>query len=79
MFYIEGDMLMAVKLTTSPVFERVSTTLLFSDPHLAAFNATNDVSSDARFVMLEDAESEETRLPKIHVVENWYEEFRGRE
>ena len=60
-------MLMAVKLTTSPVLGRVSTTPLFSDPHLAAFNATNDVSSDGRFVMLEDAESKETRPPKIQV------------
>ena len=36
-----------------------------------------DVSPDGRrFVTVEDVEVEP---PRIHVVENWFEEFRGRE
>ncbi len=36
LFYVEGDTLTAVEVTTSPAFAAVSTTPLFSDPHLSA-------------------------------------------
>ena len=91
LFYVEGNTLMAVRVTTSPAFAPVSTTPLFSDPHLFAGAPiqvagelsggarTYDVSADGRFVLLDTAASEEAKPPSIHVVENWYEEFRNRQ
>ena len=79
---MEGTTLMAVKVTTSTVVTPVSTNSLFSDQHLVAQYAnwvTYDVSADGRFVLVDTAESEEAKPPSIHVVENWYEEFRHRE
>ena len=83
LFYVEGDALMAVEVTTSPAFAAVSTTPLFSDTHLFApggfVPVSYDVSAHGRFVLVDEAESEEAIPPSIHVVENWYEEFRDRE
>ncbi len=82
LFYVEGDTLTAVEVTTSSVFAAVSTTPLFSDPHLSASSfarVTYDVSADGRFVLMDSAESADAEPPSIHVVENWYEEFRDRE
>jgi len=82
LFYVEGETLTAVELTTSPNFVAISTTPLFSDPHLTARSpsqVTYDVSADGRFVLVDSAESPESKPAAIHVVENWYEEFRDRE
>ena len=73
---------MAVEVTTSPVFAPIATKPLFSDSHLFVSNDNQvayDVSSDGRFVLVEDAGGEEARPPSIRVVLNWYEEFRDRE
>ena len=73
---------MAVEVTTSPAFAAVAATPLFSGPHLSADGVcamSYDVSADGRFVLVDDAESEEAKPPSIHVVQNWYEEFRDRE
>ena len=81
LFYVEQDTLMAVGVTTSPAFAAVSTTPLFSDPHLVArtpIPVSYDVSTDGRFVLVDTVESEEAKPPSIHVVENWFEEFRDR-
>ena len=43
------------------------------------FRITYDVLTDGRFVLLDSVESAEAEPPSIHVVENWYEEFRDRE
>ena len=69
-------------MTTSPNFAAVSTTPLFSDPRLSAANSnqvTYDVSADGRFVLAGSVENAEAEPPSIHVVENWFEEFRDRE
>jgi len=82
LFYVEGDTLTAVEVTTSPSFVAVVTTPLFSDPHLAAGNSnqvTYDVAADGRFVLADSVDSADAMPPSIHVVENWYEEFRDRE
>jgi len=82
LFYVEGSTLMAVEVTTSPVFEAGVTTPLFSDPQLRSpspNDVTYDVSADGRFVMSDSAESSEEEQPSILVTQNWYEEFRGRE
>ena len=46
-------------------------------------SSTLDVSADGqRFVVVEDLENEEgeeAKPPSIHIVENWFEEFKDRE
>ena len=86
LFYVEDDTLMAVEVTTTPVFSAGVTTPLFSNPHLSdrgrmGDHAVYDVSEDGRFVMPDSAaiEGANEEPPDIQVVENWYEEFRDRE
>ena len=81
LFYVEGETLIAVSVTTEPRFEAGKAKRLFSDPNLTWQERTMpqyDVSPDGqRFVMIESA-GERSR-PVIRVVQNWYEEFRDRE
>ncbi len=82
LFYVEGDTLMAVEVTDSPSFAPLSTTALFSDPGLSATSpnsVTYDVAADGRFVLTDSVEGADRELPRIRVVQNWYEEFRDRE
>ena len=49
-------------------------------PNLRATEHRHDVSPDGwRFVLVEEIESEKAKAPLIHVVQNWFEEFRDRE
>ena len=56
---------------------------LFEDPGLGTTNANQlwyDVSADGqRFVMVGTVETEVDKAPSIHVVENWFAEFRDRQ
>ena len=86
LFYVDGVTLMAVEVTTSPVFAAGVIGPLFSDLYLRDPGPTRattnyDVSADGRFVMVGSAESEgaDGEQPPIQVIENWYEEFRDRE
>ena len=79
-FYVEGGTLMAVSVTTSPVFSVGAAQPLFEDrPAFEGRGQRYDVTPDGqRFVMVEtlgDAGGGQA----IHVVMNWFEEFRGRE
>jgi hypothetical protein len=40
---------------------------------------TYDVSADGRFVLMDSALGEDAKPPSIHVVENWFAEFRDRQ
>ena len=81
LFYVEADNLMAVEVSTRPSFTPGATTRLFQDPNLrAAPDHRYDVSRDGqRFVLVETIESEEAKAPSIHVVQNWFAEFRDRQ
>ena len=81
LFYIEGNTLIAVGVTTGPEFRIGPSERLFSDPNLSGFAWNYDVSAHGRFVMVERVadDSQEQRKPAIHITENWYEEFRDRE
>jgi eukaryotic-like serine/threonine-protein kinase len=70
-FYVEQGKLIAVTVTTHPVFSSSTPTLLFQNAALPNY----DVSSDGkRFIVMEKPPA--GRPLTIHVVENWFEEFR---
>ena len=78
-FYVEDDTLIAVSVNTKPIFAVGSAERLFSDPNFANYSPqqTYDVTADGqRFVMVKNLGD-----PKytIHVVQNWFEEFRDRQ
>jgi hypothetical protein len=72
---------MAAAVSTADGFTVVSTKALFRHSSLGTTTATNfDVSPDGeRFLVVETLGDEADGAPAIHVIENWYEEFRGRE
>jgi Tol biopolymer transport system component len=83
LFYVEGSTLMVVPVSTAPSFTRGQPQRLFESPdmvHVAgAQRVAYDIFPDGqRFVTVAPVE-EEGATPKIRVVENWYEEFRGRQ
>ena len=82
LFYVEGETLIAVEVSTEREFSIGKTTRLFDHPGLRpGFNyAPYDVSPDGkRFLLVEPfTETGEVPKPTIRVVENWAEEFRGR-
>ena len=76
--------LMAVETSVEPSFQSGSPHSLFSKPGLrhpgAGINRRYDVSADGqRFVMIENVEGDEPEQISIHVVQDWYEQFRDRE
>ena len=74
---------MSVAISTTEGFWAGSAKPLFEHPGLRGSSSTFDVSADGqRFVVVESLENEEgeaAKPPSIHVVQNWYEEFRNRE
>jgi Tol biopolymer transport system component/predicted Ser/Thr protein kinase len=81
LFYVEGDSLMAVPVTTSPSLTIGVPVTLFSAPSLGGFTGNYDVTPDGdRFILVEPVRDEgDVFEPRIRIVENWYEEFRDRE
>ena len=80
-FYVEQETLMSVRVETTPSFTLDTPQPLFDHPGLFAGTQVSpryDVSNDGqRFVVRDTAEGAEPIA--IHVVLNWYEEFRDRE
>ncbi len=79
-FYVENSTLMAVPVTTDPVFSAGNAESLFSDPGLSFGTGfcSYDVTSDGqRIVMAERLQSDAPAV--IRVVRNWYEEFKDRQ
>lgn len=78
-----GGVLFGVEVTTEPTFSAGSPVRLFQDNRLiqTSNNPRYDVTADGqRIIMFERVEEEGERPPaSIHIVENWYEEFRDRE
>ena len=80
-FYVEQDTLMAVSVTTTPSFSTESPQVLFDHPGLLTgvgvdprYDAAND---GRRFVVRETLQGD--KPISIHVVQNWYAEFKDRE
>ena len=81
LFYVERDTLMAVAVATTPSFTSGAVTRLFQDANLLGIGDFRyDVSADGRrFILKEPVAGTEEKPPSIHIVQNWYEEFRDRE
>ena len=82
LFYVEGDTLIRVAVSTTPSFSVGSMAPLFSHSSFGiGVNARPyDVSADGqRFVLVEPVEDDEAKPPAIHIVQNWFEEFRDHE
>ena len=79
-FYVQGDTLMAAPVTTSPAFSGGNAQPLFEDKTaFAARGQQYDVTPDGqRFVVVETL-GEADAGQAIHMVQNWFEEFRDRE
>ena len=82
LFYVEGQTLVAVAVSSGSSFSVDSATRLFEHAGLglATSYAPYDVSADGqRFIVAEPVEeSADAPAPSIRVVQNWYEEFRNR-
>ncbi|MCW5977213.1 MAG: hypothetical protein KIT09_04010 [Bryobacteraceae bacterium] len=77
LFYVELARLMAVSVATRPVFSAGPPAPLFVRRSLAAMNSQYDVSADGQRLVVLDKPAGEPPL-SLHVVHNWFEEFRGR-
>ena len=83
-FYVEGDTLIAVSVSTRPGFSVGKAARLFQNPTLPwtgnGFAIRYDVSPDGqRFVLCEPVAVAEEKPPSIHIIQSWFAEFRGRE
>ena len=84
LFYVEGEKLMAVAVSTEEVFSAGLPTELFEHAGLrSSLNYPNyDVSLDGqRFILPEPVGYDETEAPQatIRVVQNWFAEFKDRQ
>ncbi len=81
LFYTERDTLMAVVVATTPSFTSGAVTRLFQDADLLGGDDPRyDVSGDGRrFVLREPVAGAEEKPPSIHIVQNWFAEFRDRQ
>ena len=77
LFYVEGDWLVVIPVTTSPNFSVGSPSKLFRTAELLRTPYPYDISADGqRFITV--GASEDALPPTVRVVQNWYEEFRDR-
>jgi serine/threonine protein kinase len=79
LFFVSGDDMMAVEVSTHDVFRSDIHSSLFSASSVGAMvlGLNYDVSADGqRFVVVQQTDTGET--PKLTVVQNWYKEFEGR-
>ena len=83
LFYVEGQTLVAVSVSSGSSFSVGSATRLFEHPGLRPGNnyAPYDVSADRQqFILAESVgEGAEAPEPSIRVVMNWFAEFRDRQ
>ena len=81
LFYVGRDTLMAIAVATTPSFTSGAVTRLFQDADLLGIDDPRyDVSADGRrFVLGEPVAGAEEKPPSIHIVQNWFAEFRGRQ
>ena len=81
LFYVEGSILMAVPLKTAPSFSVSTPARLFEDARLNGLLHPNyDVSKEGQRFLLAEIVGDQADSPRsIHIVQNWFTEFRDRE
>ena len=84
LFYVEGEKLMVVAVSTEGEFSASSPTELFEHPGLrhSRNNPNYDVSLDGqKFIVAEQVGYDATEAPQatIRVVQNWFAEFKERQ
>ena len=79
LFYVEGETLVAVSVSSGSSFSVGSATRLFEHPVLKSFSPPYDVSADGQRFILAESVGADVPDPSIRVVMNWYKEFRDRE
>ena len=81
LFYVEGSTLMTAPVKTASSFSVSTPARLFEDAHLSGFLHPNyDVSKEGRRFLLAERVGDEADSPRsIHVIQNWFTEFRDRE
>jgi len=83
LYYVEGDTLMAVSVSTESAFTLGQPQRLFEAPGFAlagvGVSGDYDVSADGeRFLTVAPVEGADSAPTTIRIVENWHEEFRDR-
>ncbi len=80
LFYVEGERLMVVGVSTEGEFSATSPAGLFEHPALRRNShlPTYDVSADGRRFILPEQVGAEATETKIRVVQNWFAEFKDR-
>ena len=78
LFYVNGDKMMAVEITTAPAFRAGTPRLLFEGRYLLSPNsiAAYDVSSDGQRFLRVQPMHPDPPANQIHVVLNWTEELK---
>ena len=78
LFYLNGDKMMAVEITTAPTFRAGTPRLLFEGRYLFSPNgvAAYDVSADSRRFLRVQPMHPDPPANQINVVVNWFEELR---
>ena len=81
LFYVEGSILMAAPVKTAPSFSVSTPVSLFEDASLSGrLHPSYDVSEEGQRFVLVGLAGEEADSPRsIHVLQNWFAEFRDRE
>jgi serine/threonine-protein kinase len=77
LFYVEGRQLMAVAAVTEPTFSSGTPASILTKRNLGVFTPQYDVSPDGQRILVTERLVDEKPLA-IHVVHNWFEEFRDR-
>jgi eukaryotic-like serine/threonine-protein kinase len=78
LFYVNGDKMMAVEITTAPAFTAGTPRVLFEGRYLSSPNevAGYDVSSDRRRFLRIQPMHPDPPANQIHIVLNWFEELK---
>ena len=80
LFYLDGDRMMAVEITTAPTFRAGAPRLLFEGRYTTPWHgvAGYDVAADGQRFLRVQPMHPDPPANQIHVVLNWFEELRRR-
>lgn len=77
-FLLENEVMLAAPVSEGPAFAIGKSSVLFTRPGVRGLNTRFDVTPNGKRFIIEEGLKDEKPL-SVHVVHNWFEEFRGRE